>query len=235
MGKVFNQASISKHLVSLVSFGFMENLSTKPSLTMNGLAYDLEAVEKHAWVLLINGSLRAKEPFHTGVLATQADLDMSLRTVVLRKVAIEKKIIYCHSDTRAGKIAEIQKNPVVSWLFYDPAKRIQLRLSGKASVHFDDEVADAHWKSSSVSSRKCYLTQIAPGDIQDFPGDGLPPHLQVRVLPTNEESEAGRKNFCVIATEVHFLDWLFLNGDGHRRSQFHYEDVTLQTMNWVNP
>jgi pyridoxamine 5'-phosphate oxidase len=213
----------------------MENTSTKPSLLMNGLAYDLEAVEKDAWVLLLNGSLRAKEPFHTGVLATQADFGIGIRTVVLRKVATEKKIIYCHSDTRAGKIAEIQKNPVVSWLFYDAAKRIQLRLSGEASVHFDDETADAHWKSSSVSSRKCYLTQIAPGDIQDFPGDGLFPHLQGRVLPTDEESEAGRKNFCMIATEIYFLDWLFLHGDGHRRSQFHYEKGTLKTMNWINP
>ena len=185
--------------------------------------------------MLLNGSLRAKDAFHTGVLASQAVSGISLRTVVLRKVLPEEKKIFCHTDLRSPKVAELMAHPQVSWLFYDAVRRLQFRLSGTASLHYNDELADLHWKNTSLSSRKCYLASDAPGKIQTHPTDTLPAHLQDRALPEIAESEAGKANFVVIQTQVQTLDWLFLNSHGHRRCQFQYQHGNLSLMHWVAP
>lgn len=202
---------------------------------MNGILLRLPDIETDAWVRLLNASLRPKDAFRTAVLATQADTEISQRTVVLRQTDRQTQSLFFHSDKRANKIGQIQTQPRISCLFYDDRSRIQLRLQGTATVFMNDGTAGEHWQKLPMSSRKSYLSLQKPGSAQPGPTDGLPENLQNRVLPTPEQSEAGSGTFAVIRCQITSMDWLWLGENGHRRAQFMYKNGTLEQMNWVAP
>jgi pyridoxamine 5'-phosphate oxidase len=214
----------------------MEVIIQNPeTIEMNGLIYRLSDIEIDTWRLLLNAGLRSREPFHTCVAGTQSEDGVSLRTVVLRKASPEEKKLFFHTDIRSPKVTEIQAGSRISFLFYDESKRLQFRLWGKASVHFQDALAEKHWAESRLSSRKCYLSFHPPGHPEPFPTDSLPEHLQGRHEPSQEESELGWERFCVVECEIFKIDWLFLNSSGHRRCQFFYEKGLLKNAIWVAP
>ncbi len=195
--------------------------------------YSLEDVLITSWKMLAQGVTDAKDPFHTPVLGSTGPDRCSLRTVVLRRVHQEERILICHSDRRSSKVKDIQTNPGVSWLFYHPRQKVQLRLAGQATLHFADELAEQQWAATKLMSRRFYCAPEGPGIPSEKPTSGLPEFLQSR-SPTQSESEAGRENFVVIACRTDFLDWLFLSARGHRRAQFFWSDASV-TARWVTP
>jgi pyridoxamine 5'-phosphate oxidase len=203
------------------------------TVLINQMEYSLIDIEQEVWQLLHQATLSAKEPFHTGVLATIGQEGPNLRTVVLRKVMEVHKTIIFHTDLRSDKIRDIQQNPRVSWLFYDASLRVQIRLAGLAKIHISDELCEIQWQNSRLSSRKCYLTQFAPGSISDFPQTGLPEGFDERE-PTESECELGKPNFAVISTHIDWIDWLLLHHKGHKRAQFSWQANELKA-NWVIP
>lgn len=191
-----------------------------------------EIVEE-IWHLLRQGVDKAADPFHTPVLGTVTPDGCSLRTVVLRQVVVPERLLICHTDSRSPKCREIAAAPSVSWLFYHPAEKIQLRIYGEASVHTQDGWAERQWQASKLSSRRCYAALDAPGTPKDEPSSGLPEALTDRI-PTPAQSEVGRPHFTVIVCRVISIDWLFLQASGHRRAQFRWQDGTLNST-WVTP
>ena len=185
------------------------------------------------WAMLSQGVTEAEHPFHTSVLGTVGRYGSSLRTVVLREVIPSERRLSCYSDRRAEKVADLLTHPQASWLFYDPGQQIQLRLAGRATLHFTDELADRAWTRVGLTSRMNYLSLQRPGTPLANPGSGLPEAFDSRNL-SPAESEAGRKHFAVIVCQVTFLDWLQLNPDGHRRAQFIWESDKLRS-SWVTP
>jgi hypothetical protein len=115
----------------------MQFHDTNPSLTLPG-------VESQAWTLLVDGSRNPKDAFYTGTLGTLGSLGPNLRTVVLRQADPQQRTTVCYSDVRAGKVAELLENPAISWLFWDDGRKVQLRLTGRATVHTNDALADGH-------------------------------------------------------------------------------------------
>jgi pyridoxamine 5'-phosphate oxidase len=194
----------------------------------------LHEIQNEAWALLAQGSQKPGDAFYTGTLGTQAGSGVSLRTVVLREADPVEKILICYSDKRASKIEEIANNPSVSFLFWDSDRKIQFRLTGKATVHTEDPLTDRHWQQASPSNRRSYLAIPAPGSPQPQPGSGLPAGLDTRE-PTPEESEKGRVNFAVISLQVQHLDWLHLARGGHRRAMFSYKEGKIAEAGWVVP
>jgi pyridoxamine 5'-phosphate oxidase len=194
----------------------------------------LPSIETDIWNLLTAGSKNPKEAFYTGTLGTQSASGVELRTVVVREVNTAEKQIFCYSDKRASKIADIQANPFVSWLFWDAGKRIQLRLSGTAAVHISDASTEKHWQQTTPSNRRSYMAISSPGSLLDHPGSGLPAELDTRE-PTLEESEQGKANFAVIISAIHQIDWLHLGNKGHRRAIFSYNTGTLIRSFWMVP
>lgn len=184
--------------------------------------------------MLLNGSKNRKEAFNTGTLGTQTKSGVNLRTVVIRQVLPDEKTISCYSDSRTEKIQEISSNRAVSWLFWDSERSIQLRLSGTATIHTDDAIANEHWGQTRPVNRKNYMAIQTPGSPLPQPLSGLPEGLDERD-PTLEESESGREYFAVVQTHVHFLDWLYLSKEGNRRAKFRYEAGTVTEMQWVVP
>ncbi len=185
------------------------------------------------WESLENGARSRTHPFHTGVIATIAEGVPQARTVVLRKVIAETRTLIFHTDQRSQKISELTKNPNISWLFYDTTERVQLRLSGVATLHHTDALANVQWQNTKLLSRRCYLS-IAPSTRLEKAGSGLPESLLKR-NPTLEESEAGRENFTVVETHIHTIDWLWLNSTGHQRAKFVWQSDDEVVANWIVP
>ena len=199
-----------------------------------GLPYDLPALEKDCWLRLFNASLHYKDPLHNPVVANVGAKGINQRTVVLRKVDTEKKQLSFHTDTRSGKWQELQIDPAVSWLFYNPAGRMQIRLGGVASLHHDDNIANTAWQNSTMSSRKIYLGENGPSSIAESPVSGLPAAFE-SANPTAAESEAGRKNFGIVTTQINWMEWLWLNSKGHRRASFTYDSDNRFDATWLVP
>jgi 3-hydroxyisobutyrate dehydrogenase len=204
------------------------------TVQIDGIAYDLPALEKDCWIRLLNGTLTYKNPFHNPVVANTNAHGVNLRTVVLRKVDTQKKALFFHTDTRSGKWSDLEKDNKVSWLFYNPTSRVQLRLGGNAVLHQSDAIADEAWAKSNMSSRKIYLGVEGPSSVAEMPVSGLPASFEV-ADPTLEESEAGRKNFGLVSTHVHWMEWLWLNSKGHRRAEFKYDSELNFSANWLVP
>jgi 3-hydroxyisobutyrate dehydrogenase len=193
----------------------------------------LEAIPAEVWTMLQRGAAKARDPFHTPVLGTVGPVEPNLRMVVLRRVIEPERLLICHTDRRSAKVEQIRATPRVSWHFYHPDEKIQLRLSGQATLHTADELADRQWAATKLMSRRCYCALEGPGAPSPEPTGGLPDHLVTR-SPTEDESETGRHNFVVISTRIDFLDWLFLRARGHRRAQFSWL-ADRMTATWVAP
>jgi pyridoxamine 5'-phosphate oxidase len=184
---------------------------------------DLADGAARCWAELQAGAADRRHPFHLGVLSTlgRGGTPQS-RTVVLRDADGDRGLLFCHSDARSPKVAEIDANPAVAWVFYDPARRVQLRIAGTARVHraaAGDPLAIERWERSSRSSRRCYLAPRPPGAACDGPSPNLPPELLGRT-PEGDEDAPGLVNFAVLATAAVEIDRLELHAHGHRRARF---------------
>ncbi|MFQ3596913.1 MAG: pyridoxamine 5'-phosphate oxidase family protein [Chloroherpetonaceae bacterium] len=193
----------------------------------------LDTLLASIWEALQNGARTRTHPFHTGVIATISNGAPQARTVVLRKVLPESRTLIFHTDHRSQKISELTENPNICWLFYDTEARVQLRLSGMATLHYQDALANVQWENTKLLSRRCYLS-LAPSTILAEPASGLPESLLKR-NPTIEESEAGRENFTVVETHIHTIDWLWLNSSGHQRAKFVWQASGEVIAHWIVP
>lgn len=187
-------------------------------------ADDLPGTLAEAFRLLSRGVADRRSPFHTPCLGTvDADGAPVLRTVVLRGFDPAARRIRIHTDLRSGKAAELRANPAVALHGYDAAAQVQLRLSGTATVHAADEVADAAWAASRPFSRRCYATPDAPGTACATPPEA----------PTDEA--AGRPHFAAVLIAFDRLDWLWLCADGHRRARFAWAADGAPAATWLVP
>ncbi len=198
-------------------------------VTINNIVYTLPDLENDTWNRLVNGAVKSRDAFHTPCVATQCNGDINLRTVVLRKALPEIKELRFHTDTRSKKWQELTLNPSISALFYDAADRIQIRVKGRAVLQFNNDITAAAWQKTSLSSRRCYLTNFDPSSFTDHPTSGLPEHIEQEKF-TLEESEIGYQNFGIVSIQVQNIDWLWLHHAGHRRAFFDYSDGIYQWM-----
>ncbi len=201
---------------------------------IDGIKYDLPALEKDCWHRLVNGAVQGRNPMHNAVVANMSHAGINMRTVVLRKASPLEKRLSFYTDIRSGKWEEIEQDNSISWLLYDTSARIQIRASGLASLHQADESADLAWSSSNVSNRKSYLSVLLPSAATLNPVSGLTQEMESEDL-TLEQTEEGRKNFGVITTQIKWMEWLWLNGTGHRRANFVYDESGEFTANWLVP
>jgi len=202
-------------------FGKRENISTPGE------------VLEWSWKLLHEGVRNFKHPYHRPALATTDGSQPQVRTVILRGFSEKERTLICHCDARSPKVSQIRNNPEVSWLFYDPEKWMQLRLSGTASVHRRDNTAEIQWKKVRPQHRINYSSEIPPGAPAEKPTSGLPDflhHTAAKLL----DHPAARQNFAVIVCRFHELDWLLLKLSGHIRAKFHWEDNRMNA-SWVIP
>ena len=195
---------------------------------------DLDKIVDALWDLLLIGKNKSKSEFHQGYIATYNNNYPSIRTVVLRHVNKSKNTISFHTDIRSKKIEELKDNNKLSMLFYDHGKKIQLKISGYAVIHNENDQSRNAWDQSRSFSKKCYIVENAPGTSSDKPVSGyLPEHEQD--LPNEDVLEKGYANFTLVEIQISNIEWLYLHRDGHRRALFTFENNVLTKKSWLTP
>ena len=198
---------------------------------IDNISYSLEALEKDCWLRLVNGAIKSRDPFHTPCVATIDSCEVNMRTVVLRKALPTLRELRFHTDTRSNKWKELAINNSISALFYDASSRIQLRIKGKAELHFNNDITAEAWTKTALSSRRCYLTNESPSSFSAIPTSGLTEKIEQENF-TLEESEVGKEHFGIVAIQVQSIEWHFLHHAGHRRAYFNY---ALDNYSWMIP
>lgn len=195
---------------------------------------DLRTIERNCWNLLETGVLQNRHPFHTGALANLGVKGINIRTVVLRDAVTAEKKLTFYTDIRSGKWREIEQQSEVSWLFYDTVAQIQIRLSGIAALHQNDKLADIAWAKTNTANQRNYLSIFPPSTEILYPQDELQEEPDT-VDFTKTITDNGRKNFGVVVTDVVWMEWLWLNKEGHLRANFIYSGSGDFTANWLVP
>lgn len=188
---------------------------------------DLAGSLAEAWRLLARGASDRRSPFHTMQVGTvRPDGSPAVRTVVLRGVDMDRRTLRFHTDRRASKLDDIAAQPRVALHFYDPGRRLQLRIDGVATIHADGPTHATAWAATRPMGRVCYRTPVGPG--------APLPHGPVVAIPDAADADHGRDVFTVVTVEARTLDWLFLHAAGHRRAVF---DLTgaAPAGRWVGP
>ena len=193
----------------------------------------LDGVLEEIWKMLKRGATHYNDPFHWPVLGTTGPDGIGMRSVILREFSSSERKLVCHTDGRAAKVQDISNSAVVSWHFYHPGKKVQLRISGVATLHADDAFADRQWDAAGITSRLNYCTADPPGTPVDRPSSGLPDFL-LKKAPSLLDTEKNRKNFMVIACRIDSIDWLVLRALGNRRARFVWDDNGMNAT-WLVP
>jgi pyridoxamine 5'-phosphate oxidase len=193
----------------------------------------LDDVLELSWQFLHAGVRNFKNPFHHAALTSIDGDKPQSRMVILREFSDKDRILLCHCDARSFKVSQIHENPNVSWLFYNPKKWFQLRLSGTASIHTDDEMAESQWGKMQLHHRINYCSEFTPGSPTDKPISGLPDFLRGKAPILLDHSDA-RKNFAAVVCRFDEMDWLLLKLTGHIRAKFHWRENRLDA-SWVIP
>jgi len=196
---------------------------------------DLDTVHTRVWRRLSEAAAEPGHPYRTLTFGTTQDDTPRLRTVVLRKVHRPARRLAFHSHRRAQKIDDIRATGRIAWQGWDPETAEQVRLGGTATVHTDDDVADAMWADQDPRSLDVYVRPAPPGTPIDNPDEGIDPTVAGDPV-TRDDVAPGRSHFAVVRTVIDELDWLHLHPEGHARARFEYDpDAEGVDGTWIVP
>lgn len=134
-----------------------------------------------------------------------ADGAPEVRTLVLRAFAWPPGRLELHSDVRAAKVAAIAATERVALLAWSAEEQLQLRFSGTARLHRDDEIARDRWEGLSPRSRAAYGTVAVPGA-------GIPDPAGRPLLAPDEQY----RQFGVLLIAIGSIDVLRLGPEGRQ-------------------
>ncbi len=175
------------------------------------LHLDATSVWHDVWRRLARASRDPRHAFRLPVVATRCPKrGIRARTVVLRETDPGAATLTLYTDRRAGKLAGLALEPRISWCFYDPRHRVQVRAETRAAVHVEDGRAREAWETQGSRSRRLYRSPAEPGS--PLP-DGWEPDAP-------GPDDAGFENFAVVDCEVEEMEWLVLARERHRRLRF---------------
>lgn len=197
---------------------------------------DLDLSFEEAWGLVGAGITNRNSPAHYPTVGTVDETGTpQLRIMILRDLSRKDRTLRFHTDARSIKVDQLRQNAAASVLIYDPSAKVQIRLSGKAQLSFQDETADAAWSGSTPFARRCYMAEAAPGTALEHPSSGLPEWIQGK-QPEEEQLVDYRPNFAALLVKIESIEWLYLANVGHRRArwQFNEADNSWQG-SWIVP
>ncbi|MEL6632904.1 MAG: hypothetical protein AAFQ83_15690 [Bacteroidota bacterium] len=182
--------------------------------------------------MLTRGVADKKDPFQSLTLATYDGRFPNPRTVILRKFISHPFTLICHSDTRAGKIIDIQSHPEIAWHGWHPRRRVQIRLYGHARVFTKGALWDTEWNRIGLTSRTNYSPIMPPAQEITSYQKGQETYARLKET-TEKESEEWKKHFAVIETQIEEVEWLTLHREGHRRARFTKQNDQWEGKWWV--
>ena len=174
--------------------------------------------------ILINAVDDAKSLFHTPVVSSIKNNQITSRVMVLREFDLKDRKMRFHTDYRASKIHHYEENSSATVIGYDPEIKIQIKLQGNISIHYDDETTKLAWDNSTSRSKKCY--SVKGGSTKEISN---PEEYDIKDF----EVEEGYKNFAVLVFHFNSLEFLYLKSSGHRRAIHKWNDE--YDSNWLVP
>lgn len=175
------------------------------------------------WELLEQAANSFDEPFRTPAVASAGADGPDLRTVILREALPQQRQVLFYTDARSPKVGQMGRQNAISWMFYDPARQLQIRARGSASLHGDDMLARRCWDACSEAGRRNYSGAHAPGSALPNP------------LPQfSTGADSGRENFLVVASELSYMDVLLLGAQSNRRLGLTWNGSGW-TAGWLSP
>jgi hypothetical protein len=193
---------------------------------MSDLPDDFDSPDEllnHLWARLASAAADRASGFHVATFGTiGVDGSPSARSIILRQVDPDTRIIRFHTDRRSPKVQELLRDPRSTMLFWDPKSQTQLRAAGVASVAIDDPATRAMIEQSHTRSLAVYRSVLAPSMPIGSPGGA-----KLSDQPLLE-------NVAVISLSVTSLEWLWLDESGHRRCRFTYSGDSA-VHQWLAP
>ena len=186
----------------------------------NEISQTLESAD----LILTNAVENAKTLFHTLAVSSIDNNQIATRVMVLREFNLKERYIRFHTDYRAAKIDHYSENNSASVLGYDPNLKIQIKLQGSISVHYNDQVTQAAWEGSTTRSKKCY--SVKGGSTLEISD---PKEYDLK----DGNIEDGYINFAVLKFSFNNLEFLHLKSSGHRRALHSWNESFAST--WLVP
>lgn len=172
---------------------------------MNPRLSTLNEVEAAIWEELQRSVRDRGHPWRTAVLATVDGDAADARTVVLREADAGTRQLRIYTDSRAGKVAQLQAHPAAMLVLWSSPLGWQLRCRLHCDIADDGIAVSSRWARIKLSpAAQDYLSPLAPGSALDAQTPAL----------------VHREYFAVITARVVSIDWMELHPDGHRRAQF---------------
>lgn len=159
------------------------------------------------WKTLVRATVDKKHPWRVVGFSTAGSQGPQVRSVILRGVDTATHSLMFYTDRRSQKMTDIACDPRVALLFWNPRSNAQLRVCGIAAVETSELIVNSLWERVPEYARKDYATLSAPGTV--LSGDESACDL-----------ETARRNFTLLKVQVHTMELLQLNRDGHLRTGF---------------
>lgn len=150
------------------------------------------------------GYLKRKHPFKYCYLSSISDDKPVLRTVVLRDMTKEYKLVI-FTDKRSSKVEQYAKNPNAELLFYHPKKLWQIKVGGKINILEDEKRVEYYKQKIQGASVKDYTTKQKPSSPLKNP---------------DELEHTENMNFCVLELNPEYIESLQLKRPNHIRCIF---------------
>lgn len=183
---------------------------------------DPHAFVTEAWARQIAAVDHPGSPWRTGVLATAGPQGPNARTVVLRAVGASPPSLTFHTDRRTPKMAELDADPSLCWVVWDPSTRLQLRAWARAGIDVSPPGREAVWSALHPGQRKAYLTAQAPGLSMPRPE------------PDRLDGDSGPMHLAILRCAVDRVDVLWLARGDHVRARGEWVDGDWAAT-WVTP
>jgi pyridoxamine 5'-phosphate oxidase len=181
----------------------------------------LPEIEAEVWQQLERAVRDKQHAWRVPVLATVNADAAEARTVILREVDARQKQLVTFTDERAGKVAQLLRNPRATLVMWSPALGWQLRCRVLLSLEMTGLAATSRWARIKLTpAAQDYLARLPPG--AELAAPSAPEALPAEPLK--------REYFAVVTAQVLAIDWLELRREGHRRAVF--DDHGAR---WVQP
>lgn len=170
----------------------------------------LAAIDAAVWSELVAAVRDRGHAWRTPVLATvDATADgpvADARTVVVREVDVDRRVLTFYSDARAGKLRQLRAHPVGTLSAWSPALGWQFRARVRLEAETDGLSVSSRWTRLKLTpAAHDYLSVLPPGS---------------PLADTWQGARGSRAHFAVVTAQVLSLDWTELHEAGHRRARF---------------
>ncbi len=165
--------------------------------------------------------------FHSRrIVATLATVDRDgsprARTVVVRSFNADDNSLWMTTDSRTGKMQELEVRPLAEVVFWMPHERQQFRLRGTMEIVRDGSAREELWKGLNESTRAMFFWPT-PGALRE---DGF------QFVPTVPPGPAPAE-FILLILKPNLVEALELNEMPHRRRR--WAEANQWQMTLVNP